>query len=432
MASGSEVWDEVFLRSNLSQQIQADGVYFLSSKELNQVSKPMGGPDARNLVKFDHKNQMPTSLRKNNLSILPVARGEFAIGNFDIYAALAEDPSSPLINYSIPSHLETLQKLRSETDSLIVGHHAGAISDLLGEEAAFVGGGKDSGPGFTMNVSSTGKNVREKLFIKKGVAIEIDGLFESESFILAIEAKMKSAVDFNIRQLYYPFRLLRERHSKSIRTLYLSVSNGIFDAREFVFVNPESISSFKQVNRTRFTFSSDKISRSEIEVLATKPVSVEIGHGYPVPQADNLERVIDLAQRLSEGPMTKNQISNTYGFHPRQSDYYANAAGYLGLARRNGPSSWESTELGQRVFSLGFKERNLELIRSVFAQAAIRLGYQRFLRTNEIPNKEEALAIISEAEDLSKISGSTIPRRVSTLRGWVRWISSMEMTDYQR
>lgn len=429
MASGSEVWEEVFLRSDLSQRIKTDGVFFISSKQLNQFSKPMGGPDARNLVKYDHKSQLPSSLRKNNLSILPVARGEFAIGSFDIYAPLGEDSSPPLINYSIPSHLETLQKLRSEMDSLILVHHAGAIADLVGEEAAFVGGGKDSGPGFTMTVSSAGKHAREKLFIKKGVAIEIDGLFESKSFILAIEAKMKSAVDFNIRQLYYPFRSLRDRHSKSIRTLYLSVSNGIFDAREFIFKDRESISSYQQTNRTRFTFSSDQITRSEIEELVAKSVPVEIGHGFPVPQADNLERVIDLAQRLSEGPMTKNQISNTYGFHPRQSDYYANAAGYLGLARRNGPASWESTALGRTVFSLGFKERNLELIRAVLAQASIRLGYKHFVRTNEVPNKEEAVSIISEAEDLSKISGSTIPRRVSTLRGWVRWISSMEMTD---
>ena len=429
MASGSEVWEEVFLRTNLSQRVKTDGVFFISSKELNQVSKPMGGPDARNLVKYDHKSQLPSSLRKHNLSILPVARGEFAVGSFDIYAPLGEDFSPPLINYSIPSHLETLQKLRSETDSLILGHHAGAISELVGEQAAFVGGGKDSGPGFTMIVASAGKRAQERLFIKKGVTIEIDGLFESKSSILAIEAKMKSAVDFNIRQLYYPFRSLRERHSKTIRTLYLSVSNGIFDAREFIFEEPDSISSYRQTSRTRFTFSSDQISRSEIEVLAEKSVPVEVGYGFPIPQADNLERVIDLAQRLSEGPMTKSQISSAYGFHPRQSDYYANAAGYLGLARRNGPSSWESTALGRRVFSLEFKERNLELIRLVLAQANIRLGYKHFLRTNEVPNREEALTIISEAEDLSKISGSTIPRRISTLRGWVRWISSMEMTD---
>ena len=432
MASGSEVWEEIFLHTNLAQRIKTDGVFFISSKELNDFSKPMGGPDARNLVKYDHKSQLPASFRKNNLSILPVARGEFAIGNFDIYAPLSEDPSPPLISYSIPSHLETLQKLRSETDSLIVGHHAGAISELVGEDAAFVGGGKDSGPGFTMTVASTEKNVQKELFIKKGVTIEIDGLFESQSFILAIEAKMKSAVDFNIRQLYYPFRSLRERHSKAIRTLYLSVSNGIFDAREFAFRNPESISSHQQINRTRFTLSSDEISRSEIEVLAAKPIPIELGHGFPVPQADNLERVIDFAQRLAKVPMTKSEISHTYGFHPRQSDYYANAAGYLGLARRTGPSTWESTEMGRRIFLLGFKERNLELITLVLAQTAIRLGYQHFLGTNELPDKDEALAIISQAEDLSKISGSTVPRRVSTLRGWVRWLASLEMTVNQR
>lgn len=429
MASGSEVWEEVFLQNDLGQRIKTDGLFFISSRELNQFSKPMGGPDARNLVKYDHRSQLPPSFKKNNLSILPVARGEFVIGSFDIYASLGEDSDPPLVSYSIPSHLETLQKLRSETDSLILGHHAGAISELAGEEAAFVGGGKDSGPGFTMTVATSGRRAREELFIKRGVTIEIDGLFESKSFIIAIEAKMKSAVDFNVRQLYYPFRALRERHSKSIRTLYLSVSNGIFDAREFIFEEPESISSYLQISRTRFTFSSEQISRSEIEMLAAKSVAVEVGHGFPIPQADNLERVIDLAERLTERPMTKNQISETYGFHPRQSDYYANAAGYLGLARRTSPSFWDSTALGRRVFSLEFKERNMELIRLVLAQETIRIGYKRFLETNELPNAEEALTIISEAEDLSKISGSTIPRRVSTLRGWVRWISSMEMKD---
>jgi hypothetical protein len=430
MVSGSQVWDEIFIRHNLKERVAADGVFFFTSKELNQISNPLGGPDARNLVKYDHRSQLPNSLRRNNLSILPIARGEFAIGNFDIYAPLGEDSSPPLVRYSIPSHLETLKKLRSETDSLIVAHHSGAISDLVGEQAAFVGGGKDSGPGFEMSVSSKGAHEQETLYVKKGVTIEIDGLFESKSCVLAVEAKMKTAIDFNIRQLYYPFRALSERHKKSIRTIYLSFTNGIFDAREFVFLEPESISSYQEIKRSRFALSDDEISRSEIEELAVRKAPIEIGHGFPVPQADSLERVIDLAQRLTEAPMTKAEISNTYGFHSRQSDYYANAAGFLGLARRNGPSSWETTELAQTIFSLGFKERNLALMQVILAQATVRLGYKHFLETNQVPDKNQSLAIISESEDLTKISGSTIPRRVSTLRGWVRWLSSMEMRGH--
>jgi len=428
MTSGFEVWEQIFHRLSVVQEVGRQGLFFITSKDLNEISKPLGGPDARNLVKYDHKKQLPPPFLRNKLAILPVARGEFIIGSFDIYAPLEDKNLAPLRSYQVPLHLETLKKMASETDSLVVAQHSGALDDFLREEVIFVGGGKDSGPGFSMSVKGThAADKAREVYVKKGVTIEIDGLYESKSFIVAVEAKMKAAVDFNVRQLYYPYRSLTERYAKPIRTVYLSVSNGIFDAREFVFSQPGSISSYREATRQRFTFSRELITRAEVAGFAATASSKTLDHSFPVPQADNLERVIDLAERLVLGPMSKKEISAYYGFHSRQSDYYANAAGYLGLAIRVGSAVWGSTKLAEHVFSKGFKERNLELISLVLAQSATRLAYRHYLNTGTVPGAGETLEILRDSGELSRISGSTVPRRVSTVRGWVRWLLSMQM-----
>ena len=49
------------------------------------------------------------------------------------------------------------------------------------------------------------------------------------------------------------------------------------------------------------------------------------------PQADSFERVINLCELLNEHPMTKDNITINYAFDERQTNYYTDAARYLGL-----------------------------------------------------------------------------------------------------
>ncbi|MDR1624859.1 MAG: hypothetical protein LBS04_07795 [Tannerellaceae bacterium] len=117
---------------------------------------------------------------------------------------------------------------------------------------------------------------------------------ENKLSINLIEAKNYISDDFLIRQLYYPCRLWNDRITKQVRPVFLIYSNGIFYLR-------------------------GTVKESEL----------------PFPQADSFERVINLCELLKQkGFLSKEGITQNYEFDHRQTDYYANAATYLGLIER--------------------------------------------------------------------------------------------------
>lgn len=60
----------------------------------------------------------------------------------------------------------------------------------------------------------------------------------------------------------------------------------------------------------------------------------------PYPQANDLDKVIDIVTNNKAGLTTKSAIADFFDFEERQGDYYANAAVYLGLLKRK-PGSEE-------------------------------------------------------------------------------------------
>ncbi|WP_434325735.1 DUF6997 domain-containing protein [Mycoplasma leachii] len=57
---------------------------------------------------------------------------------------------------------------------------------------------------------------------------EIDAGLENKKSLVILEAKLSSDPDFNIRQLYYPFRLWSNKVEKPIRLVFINYFNQIF------------------------------------------------------------------------------------------------------------------------------------------------------------------------------------------------------------
>src|SRR5690606_4873106 len=55
----------------------------------------------------------------------------------------------------------------------------------------------------------------------------------------------------------------------------------------------------------------------------------------PYPQANDLDKVVDLVTVVDDEVNSKHKIAEFFEFDERQGDYYANAACYLGLLERN-------------------------------------------------------------------------------------------------
>lgn len=427
MTSGAEVWEHIFEQYPVLSAINSEGAFPITSSELNKISKPLYGPDARNLVKYDHEVSLPPAFRRHNLALLPVGRGDFLIGPYKIYAPLPDKDFVPVRTLEHDDQFESLERISSENDALMVAYYGGAVSRALSESVQYTGGGKLGGPAFDMRVGTSQKHrVSQEISVKKGVSIEIDALYEGASLIAAFEAKMKSVVDFNVRQLYYPFRALSVNHSKPVRTVFLTYSNEIFDLREFTFIEPDNMSSFRQLSRFRFTRAKTRVLPENLKDLSKALSKLEPEPvPYPFPQADSMERILNLVELLLESPLTKRQISEAFGFHERQADYYANAAGFLGIAARLDKGLWVATGEAKRIFALAFRERNVEICGLILRHKVFRSALNLTLDSGRELPKRAVEEILADTNQGSRMAGSTLPRRVGTVLGWVRWMQAL-------
>jgi hypothetical protein len=240
-----------------------------------------------------------------------------------------------------------------------------------------------------------------------------------------------------MRQLYYPFRTWRSKIAKPVRPIFLTYSNDIYDLYQISFSEENDFSSSVIEGHKRYLVAEGHIVLQDLEELALR-ISRErkwnkaYSEGIPFPQADSLPRVIDLVSILLDKPMTAEDLALHYGFDPRQSDYYYNAARYLGLAESKkdpklGTELRQSTEAAQRIFALPFREKFLSVAALVLAIEPINLSFQR--NAEGSPNND-ALAVrrvFAESAEAKwfRYSDTTVARRAKTIQAWTSWLNAL-------
>ena len=146
-----------------------------------------------------------------------------------------------------------------------------------------------------------------------------------------IEAKNSLSKDFIIRQLYYPYRLWSNKITKNVRSIFLTYTNGIFHLREYTFENINHYNSIKLVKQQKYAIKDEVINLESIQKILYESRTIEEPK-VPFPQANSFERIINLCELLNENlSLTKGDITENYDFDERQTNYYSDAARYLGL-----------------------------------------------------------------------------------------------------
>lgn len=72
-------WDKLFKKYNIIYNIRQNGFFTISANQIKEFREP------RLMTKFDHKVNLPNIFIENDLSILPISRGEYIISTFDAY-----------------------------------------------------------------------------------------------------------------------------------------------------------------------------------------------------------------------------------------------------------------------------------------------------------------------------------------------------------
>lgn len=412
-------WEKLFEKYDILENIERTGQFQISAKQIKEVREP------RLMAKFDHTVNLPKIFADNGLSILPVTRGDYIISHFDAYHEF-ESNDSPITRVSLPTYIQSLDSgnIPSEAIALNCAVVAGIVADFLGDEeiVATVSGRMGSGV-FDFNIGNLKNQSLSKITVNNS-QIEIDAAYEGIHSLALFEAKRDLSEDFLVRQLYYPYRVWKSRITKPVRPLFLVYSNGIYRIYEYEFKDPNNYSSISLVKQKNYAIEDTTITVDDIQHVLGNSIC-ENEPEIPFPQADSFERVINICELLSDQDLSRNDVTEQYAFDARQTNYYTDAARYLGLVekeRENGIPLYKLTEKGRTILKMGYKQRQLAFCSCILSHGAFADTLKSYLRIGVMPQKNNIVQIMKNSNLYNVNSDSTYVRRSSTIKGWINWI----------
>ena len=420
MSKNDVAWEKFFRRTTALADIRAKGYCYVSADDL----KHFGEREPRLMAKLDTIGVCPKVFRDYRMTIFPVRNGQYILFSdpeqrtyFKFgpngYALRPEVHRSSVDLSSYDSYPGS-QDL-NESQAIDFAHLTGLLHRFTNEEALHLtirGRGYSGRFGFRLPFGWHHVDV-------ESVQIEVDSGYENPSAINLIEAKLGRRDDFNIRQLYYPFLEWSRRSSKRIVPLFLTYTNGIYTLTEFEFA-----SRFGELIAVRsgsyLIDETPALQVNVLQVLASTPQETE--HYAPYPQANDLDKVIDLVGAVDRGANDKSLIADYFEFDERQGDYYANAARYLGFLDRSG-HMFTTTGYGRALLDTQSRQKRTRLL---LEQICKRPSLRQILYL--LASREYDLAAIANDEiaDIIRqhtgLSGATVERRASTVRSWLAWL----------
>jgi hypothetical protein len=424
--SKDNAWEELFRRRRILEDVDRRGVHQISSGEINELH------EARLMTKFDHYAQLPAIFKRNQLTIQPNTRGTYLIGRFDSYANVTDDPSLPVEWAPFPRRIKTIDpsNLYSESAVLMCAYYTGIIDSVLRREASLTVFGRQAAGRFDYRIRN--KQTGELHEIKvEGAQVEIDAGFEGDDTFAIVEAKNEVVTDFHVRQLYYPYRAWLARTRKQIVPIFLYYSNAssVFSLHVFRFREPLLYNSIELIEQRKFRVVRSEIDAGDIADALNRARPGPEPPGVPFPQADSFDRVVDLLTQLygAGSALTQEHITSNYEFDLRQTQYYTNAARYLGLAERRQDRTlgviYVLNARGTNVMAKPPDERNLALVECVLERRVFRRALELYLECGVKPTVGRAKELMRSAG--ITVSGTTVGRRAQTVVSWIDWIMNL-------
>lgn len=414
-------WEQLFSKYHILDEIAAHGLYQISADQIKEFREP------RLMAKFDHRINLPQIFSDNGLAILPVSRGDYVISHFEAYHDF-EHPVAKIQKVRLPDYLCSLSPSRiiSETVAIHCAYASGMLADFLEEDLLIptLSGRMGSGQ-FDFFIQNTHTHTLQNIHVQ-GAQIEIDAAFEGHTTLGIFEAKRDISADFLIRQLYYPFQTLSTLFSKKIKPIFFVYSNGIFRFYQYEFEDPSCYNSLQLTQYKQYTFEDISIDWYDIRDLAQQIVLQE-EPAVPFPQADNFERIINLCELLDRKPLSREELTQKYAFDIRQTNYYTDAARYLGLIEKKNENNrpyYVLTRQAKQILSYGYRNRQLAFCRCILSH---KVFFDAFAHCENglLPSRDTLLAIMHASNLYHVTSESTYIRRASTICGWLRWIFSL-------
>jgi hypothetical protein len=425
MALNDEAWEKIFTSLPLLDDIDRTGFVYVTADDIKRAS---GGREPRLLAKIDRKNLRPEIFKRHKLSILPVENGKYIIFRDElsktyfslepIFSAINPEeyhPGRDFCNYQSLG----IQSISSESQAIDYANLVSLLKTFTDErELNLTIRGRQRSGSFSMKLPVDHHTVQVS-----GVQIEVDAGYESPERIYLFEAKIGRVEDFNIRQLYYPYENWTQKTLKEVIPLFFIYTNGLFYIIQFAFGTEYGELHF--VRGKCFTINEPVKQQINLQNLI-QSIEMESEPAVPYPQANDLDKVIDLVTNYPNGLTNKTAIAEFFEFDERQGDYYANAAIYLGLLKRgrSRSSEFELTREGEYMASnsQNRSQRNLLLLKQMLKKPSFREIIIQWMIVNWNLSSLDTEMIAPIIQRHIVLNETTARRRASTVISWLKWI----------
>lgn len=403
MAKTSELWEKIFSEKNFDL---TKDLHFISADEI----KAIASHEPRIMAKVDSSVDLPDVFKRNGYFLLPVKNDEYAIVRGNGFHILEQKGTQIDHKSRIKFNLTTAGRGSSEMQYLDYSFNSGALENILGISPLYQSiRGREYSKQFKFKVNKTELSVGS-------VQLEVDSGLEGEDTIVLIEAKVKTPEDFIIRQLFYPYNHFKiVSPEKKIVPVFFTYepSTKLYNFWIYEFTDPADYNSIRLKEVRSLTISSEH----ELALVDIKPKGI-VAYKDLVPQANDLNKVIELAFKVHEGVNHYKNVAEYFDFDERQSSYYREAAEALGLVTSE-KGIYQLTEVGKQLVSLPAEKRNLFMVELLSDFNLVKNGLNLLKEKGQLI-QADIERLISEGSDLT---GSTISRRAGSLVSWFKWIS---------
>ncbi len=253
-------WQAIFETNQITKHIFGTIPFEITAQQIKNATQHFTQTNQREvriLCKQDTRESRPLIFQENNLFILPIKNGKYAIVQGEGYVDIPPiSETSQLYTSKLNFPLVTSTIGDSEMQHLDYAYAASIIRTFIGDPTLVLTiRGRKYTPEFSFKVG-------EQFLTAKSVQTEVDAGYEGENQIVLVEAKNGSTNNTIIRQLFYPFRQWQTHlenigSTKTISTIFFEKTDTDYHLWKFKFADPNDYNSITLVKNHRYKIIND-------------------------------------------------------------------------------------------------------------------------------------------------------------------------------
>ena len=248
-------WRKIFEDHKIHDHDFAGSPFVLTNaqiKESCQNFTKTNEKEVRILCKQDSREDRPEVFLENDLFILPVRNGTYAIVQGEGYVDIPAIEGEAKIYQSRLSFSPDTSKVGdSEMQHLDYAYASSLIRGFMNDDTFVLTiRGRKYTPEFSFRAGRHGQTIRVK-----GVQTEVDAGYEGKDKVLLVEAKNSATDNVIIRQIYYPFLQWRQYTKKPVELVFFEKREEEYCIWRFGFESPDDYNSIQMIDAARYRIS---------------------------------------------------------------------------------------------------------------------------------------------------------------------------------